>query len=123
MKNLRTIFALLAALAVPSRAVPGRPVGHPHFQATAFSLHGFTKSGIPARVGVVAADTRVLPLGTRIRVTGAGPYSGEYLVADTGAKVLGRHIDIFIPSWAEAKQFGKKLVSVIVLKWGSGAAS
>jgi hypothetical protein len=59
-------------------------------------------------------------LGTRIRVTGAGQFSGIYLVTDTGAKVVGRRIDIYIPSRILAKRFGTKLVFVSVLKWGQG---
>ena len=82
------------------------------FIATAYSQKGHTASGAITRVGLVAADPKVLPLGSRIHVTGAGDYSGEYLVADTGALVKGRHIDIFMPSHAEAKRFGKQRVTV-----------
>jgi 3D (Asp-Asp-Asp) domain-containing protein len=71
-------------------------------------------------MGIVAADNSVLPLGTRIRVTLAGIYSGIYTVRDTGAKVQGRHIDIFIANRAAAKQFGKKMVRIHVLHWGDG---
>ncbi|MBZ5725135.1 MAG: 3D domain-containing protein [Acidobacteriia bacterium] len=119
MKNPLALFGLLA-LSVPSSAAARRPVVHPRFQATASSQHGITKSGTRAQVGIVAADAHVLPMGTRIRVTGAGPYSGIYQVTDTGPKVVGRHIDIFMPTEAEAAQFGKKLVRVTVLKRGGG---
>jgi 3D (Asp-Asp-Asp) domain-containing protein len=61
----------------------------------------------------------VLPLGTRIRVTGAGRYSGVYVVTDTGSRIDGREIDIFMPNRAEAKRFGEKMVEVHVLKWGN----
>lgn len=84
--------------------------------ATAFATEGTTSSGVQAQRGVVAADTRVLPMGTIIRVRNAGPYSGTYTVADTGAKILGMHIDIFMPSRWRAKLFGKKLVQVTVLQ-------
>src|SRR6266851_5305763 len=68
------------------------------FVATAHSQKGQTASGTSSRVGTVAADPRVLPLGSRIRVEGAGRYSGEYTVVDKGALVKGRHIDIFMPT-------------------------
>jgi 3D (Asp-Asp-Asp) domain-containing protein len=60
----------------------------------------------------------VLPLGSRIQVSNAGAYSGVYTVADTGSKVQGRHIDIFIPNRRQAKVFGKKTVLVRVLRRG-----
>jgi hypothetical protein len=68
--------------------------------------------------GTVAADPAVLPLNTRIRVYGAGRYSGDYTVEDTGAKVDGRHIDVYMPSAAEAKKFGRQRVRVVVLRYG-----
>jgi 3D (Asp-Asp-Asp) domain-containing protein len=82
------------------------------FLATAHSQKGLTASGTTSHVGTVAADPAVLPLGSRIHVTGAGRYAGEYTVADTGASVKGRHIDIYMPTQAEAKKFGKQRVRV-----------
>lgn len=55
----------------------------------------------------MAADRKVLPLNSRIRIYGAGRYSGEYIVEDTGAKVDGHHIDVYMPTLAEAKKFGQ----------------
>lgn len=91
-----------------------------HWLATAFSLHGVTAAGTRPHSGTVAADSAVLPLGTRIRVSGAGAHSGTYVVSDTGSKVLGRHIDIYMPSQVEARQFGKRRVWITVLRWGDG---
>jgi 3D (Asp-Asp-Asp) domain-containing protein len=107
-----------AAEPIPTRTAPRR-TGHV-FQATAFSAGGTTRSGTDTHMGIVAADNHVLPLGTRIRVTLAGIYSGIYTVRDTGSKVQGRHIDIYIPDRAAAKHFGKKVVRVRVLHWGDG---
>jgi len=90
--------------------------------ATAYAQSGTTRMGTFTHRGVVAADPHVFPLGTRIRVTGAGAYSGTYVVADTGSKVRGWHIDIYIPLEEEAVQFGKKVVLVSVLEWGASNA-
>lgn len=97
-----------------------RPPRHPamRFEATAESTDGVTAKGTVAHQGIVAADPAVLPLGSVIRVTGAGQYSGVYAVTDTGPRVAGRHIDIYLPSPAEAKQFGKKPVLVRILTRG-----
>lgn len=59
-----------------------------------------------------------MPLNTRIRIYGAGRYSGDYTVEDTGAKVDGHHIDVYMPSRAQAKKFGRQRVKVVVLKYG-----
>jgi 3D (Asp-Asp-Asp) domain-containing protein len=44
------------------------------------------------------------------------------MVADTGPKVQGRRIDIFIPNQQRAKKFGRKVVEVKVLRWGTASA-
>ena len=67
------------------------------------------------RPGVVAADPAVLPLGTRIRISGAGRYSGVYTVTDTGPAIRGRELDIFIPDGRAATRFGRRRVRVEVL--------
>ena len=77
-------------------------------------------SGHETRPGIVAADPRVLPLGTRVRVTGAGAYSGEYVVRDTGRGIAGRTLDIFMPDERAAKRFGRKRVTIDVISWGAG---
>ena len=108
---------------VPSQSRREAPP-HDAFVATAYSLHGRTSSGTVARPGVVAADPRVLPLGSRIRVSGAGRYSGTYTVADTGSAIDGHRIDVYIPSHAEARRFGRRTVHVdVVQRGGRGASS
>lgn len=84
------------------------------FSATAYCLKGRTALGHGVRRGIVAADPRVLPLGTRISLN-AGSYSGSYLVADTGGAVKGRKLDIWVPSCSEAVRFGRRSVSVNVV--------
>ena len=89
--------------------------------ATAFArARHFTASGTDAHLGTAAADPALLPLGTRIRIAGAQSYDGEYLVTDTGAGVKGHHIDLYLLSVVEAKQFGAKKVRVTVLEIGAG---
>jgi 3D (Asp-Asp-Asp) domain-containing protein len=84
------------------------------FSATAYCLRGRTATGGSVRRGIVAADPRVLPLGTRIQMN-AGGYSGTYIVADTGGAVKGRKLDIWVPSCSEAIRFGRRSVTVSVL--------
>ena len=86
------------------------------FTATAYSREGQTASGAMTREGrTVAADPSVLPAGTKIEVADAGEYSGTYIVQDTGPRIKGRDIDLFIDNPAEARRFGKKKVRVRVI--------
>lgn len=87
------------------------------YVATAYSLRGRTASGRPVSKGIIAADPRHLPLGSRVRLE-AGAYSGEYLVADTGSMVRGRRIDIWTPTSREAMRFGRRTVKLTVLSLG-----
>lgn len=91
--------------------------GSETYVATAYSLSGRTASGMSASKGIIAADTSVLPLGTRVRLE-AGRYSGEYLVGDAGSSVRGRRIDIWVPNNHEACRFGRRNVKLIVLRYG-----
>lgn len=100
----------LALLLLPSHAM--------QFTATADSVPGVTAKGTVTHRGVVAADPRILPLGSVIRVAGAGAHSGTYVVTDTGSKVVGRHIDIYMDSRLEAKKFGRKQVVVRIIAIG-----
>lgn len=87
------------------------------FKATAYSLRGRTASGIETRPGVVAADPDVLPLGSVVEIK-AGNYSGVYTVHDTGARVKGNLVDVWMPSTQEARRFGRREVKLQVLRYG-----
>lgn len=84
------------------------------FRATAYCLRGRTASGSGVRRGIVAADRRILPLGTKIQIS-AGAYSGTYTVADTGGAIKGKILDIWVPSCAEAMRFGRRTIKVSVV--------
>jgi len=81
------------------------------FSATAYCLKGRTAMGHGVRKGLIAADPRVIKLGSRINL-GAGTYSGAYLVSDTGGKIKGKRLDIWMASCSEARRFGRRNVTV-----------
>ena len=125
MRSLLAAMIALALLAPMAAARSSRAHRRPtvrYFIATAYSVEGAGASGKWSHPGTVAADRGVLPLNTRIRIYGAGQYSGDYTVEDSGAKVDGQHIDIYVPSRAEAKKFGRQRVKVVILKYGDDAA-
>jgi 3D (Asp-Asp-Asp) domain-containing protein len=111
-----------AAALPPSAPREHRPTIR-YFIATAYAVEGTGASGKWSHPGAVAADRKVLPLNSRIRVYGAGKYSGDYTVEDTGGKVDGHHIDLYMPSLTEAKKFGRQRVKVVVLKYGDDQAT
>ena len=83
-------------------------------KATAYHepVGSLTKSGTLSRVGAVAVDPRVIPLGTRLYVEGYG-----YCVAeDTGGLIKGNRIDIYLDSEAECVAFGVQDVVVYILE-------
>ena len=73
--------------------------------------HGLTKSGIPARVGICAADWRVYPRGTFFNIPGYGPC----VVEDTGRLVKGQHLDVFFNTEEEATKWGSQILTVAKL--------
>lgn len=73
---------------------------------------GRTSLGIRAKFGVVAVDPRVIPLGTLLFVEG---YGMAY-AADTGSAIKGNRIDLCMPTVAQCLQFGRRKVTVHVLK-------
>ncbi|MCS7079545.1 MAG: 3D domain-containing protein [Chloracidobacterium sp.] len=109
VSSVLSVFPLRSSIEPSPNALP--------FIATAYSLKGRTASGERVRPGIVAADPRVLPLGSVVKVH-AGQYSGVYHVKDTGGRIRGRRIDIYMPSTREAVRFGRRTVRVEVLRAG-----
>jgi 3D (Asp-Asp-Asp) domain-containing protein len=87
------------------------------FQATAYCVTGVSKSGSRIAPGHVAADPKIIPLGSMIYVD-SPLMGGIYQVRDTGDLVKGNIIDIFIPSYERCKEFGRRIVKVQVLRYG-----
>ena len=71
------------------------------------------------RSGIAAADPVLLPVGSVLNVAaGDSRYNGVYTVMDTGPKVQGRLLDLYMWSCHEALRFGRKEVEVTVLRLG-----
>jgi 3D (Asp-Asp-Asp) domain-containing protein len=78
--------------------------------AVAYHLPGRTANGLPVGVGVIAVDPAVVPLGTRVFVPGYGPA----VAADVGSAVKGALIDLWVPSTAAARAWGRRTVTITV---------
>src|ERR1700720_4371824 len=116
MRRFTLGFLMCLFLATAAAAAPVLRVRHARihtsasrFTATAYCRKGRTESGLQSHTGMLAADPRVLPIGSVVRIVD-GPYAGVYTVADTGGGVKGRRIDIFVSSCARAVRFGRRSV-------------
>ncbi len=73
------------------------------------------------QVRSAAADWSVYPLGTRFKIKGE-PY--VYVVDDYGSALVGTGtIDIYQPNKQLMRQWGKRIVEIEVLQWGSSRLS
>ena len=71
-----------------------------------------TAYGIRAQAGVIAVDPKVIPLGTKVYVTGYG----FAIAADTGSAIKGNIIDVYIESVKQCNQWGRRNVTVYILQ-------
>jgi len=76
--------------------------------ATGYAMSGTTATGAPTGWGVVAVDPSVIPLGTRMEIPGYG--SG--VAADTGGAIQGATIDLWFPTVAQARLWGRRTVTI-----------
>ncbi|MBI2828489.1 MAG: 3D domain-containing protein [Acidobacteria bacterium] len=89
------------------------------FTATAYCKGTTTASGVGVRTGIAASDPAILPVGSVINVTaGDTKYNGVYTIMDTGPKVQGRLVDLYMWSCQEALAFGRQQIAVTVLRLG-----
>jgi 3D (Asp-Asp-Asp) domain-containing protein len=108
--------APLAAAGAPAKPTVGARVG---FVATAYCKGQTTASGVSVQAGIAAADEDILPEGSVVEVDGVPEhYRGIYTVMDTGPKVTGRHVDLYMWSCYEALDFGRRDVQLTVLRLG-----
>jgi 3D (Asp-Asp-Asp) domain-containing protein len=84
--------------------------------------YGITFSGLKVirdnqALSTIAADPKIFPLGTVLFIPGYG-YG---VVADIGSAIKGKKIDLFFNTKDEVyREWGKKTVTVFVVKKGSG---
>ncbi|MFB9327579.1 3D domain-containing protein [Paenibacillus aurantiacus] len=130
---MRTMAAELPAVeSEPTLTVKGKSVAYTdalHVKASAYTAAAGENGwgavdyfGNPLKVGTVAVDPALIPLGTKLYVTGYDynglPVGGMFAVAsDMGSAIKGNRIDIYVPSsQQQARTFGYQYVHVYVLK-------
>jgi 3D (Asp-Asp-Asp) domain-containing protein len=89
------------------------------FRATAYCKGTTTASGAGIQTGIAAADPDLLPVGSVVRVEGlSSRYNGIYTILDTGPRVKGRQIDVYMWSCNEALAFGRRTIRIQVMRLG-----
>jgi len=80
--------------------------------------YGITATGTRAKVGTIAVDPRVIPLGTKVYVEGLyGAKNYGYATAeDTGGAIKGQIIDLYFDTHRETINWGRQQVKVYILK-------
>ncbi len=73
---------------------------------------GITADGTRAKKGIIAADIRRYPYGTRMHVPGYG----WGVVHDKGRAIQGDHIDVFFRSHQDATEWGRRKLWVTVIR-------
>ena len=75
----------------------------------------YTATGTSVRVGTVAVDKRVIPLGTKLYiVTNDGIVYGTAVAEDTGVK--GNKVDLYFDTYQQCINFGRRSCTVYILK-------
>ena len=90
-------------------------------QITAYCLQGTTRRDRYVRQGIVAADPRLFPLGRYVELYVGRVYYGRFLVDDTGAKIRDGVLDIWTPACRDARLFGRKHGTAVLVPRPRGA--
>ncbi len=81
--------------------------------ATAYTDTGYhTATGTVPKVGTIAVDPKVIPLGTKVYVEGYGFATAE----DTGGSIKGNKIDVYFETESVCIKWGVRSVKIYVLK-------
>lgn len=115
--------------AVTNMAGSGAPTNYIktfHGPATAYTARAGAKtaSGAVARRGLVAVNPKQIPYGSKLYIVADdGTVYGYCTAADTGGFVTngsGTLVDLYMDSYGECTQWGKRNVTIYVISWGNG---
>jgi 3D (Asp-Asp-Asp) domain-containing protein len=82
-----------------------------HYRAPGAVPNKTATGTLPATGRTVAVDPHVIPLGSKIHIEGVG----ERIAEDTGGKIKGKRLDLFLPSAKDCRQFGVQAQEVHLL--------
>ncbi|MEK4523749.1 LysM peptidoglycan-binding domain-containing protein [Psychrobacillus sp. FSL W7-1457] len=109
-----------SSIPTPSETAASTDVKELTVTATAYTAScegcsGITSTGIDLNANpnqkVVAVDPTVIPLGSKVWVEGYG----EAIAGDIGGAIKGNKIDVYMPSYDDAINWGRQSVTVKIL--------
>ena len=121
---IRLEGALVRGAARDWAVVTKRPprMGEPvPVQLTACCLQGTTRRDRLVREGIVAADPKLFPLGRYVELYIGRKYHGRFLVDDTGSRIRDGILDIWTPSCRDARRFGRRRGTAVLVVRPRGA--
>ena len=74
-----------------------------------------TRRGRYVRAGIIATDPRLFPLSRYVELYVGRRYLGRFLVDDTGLKIKGNKIDVWMPTCREARIFGRRKGTAVLV--------
>ena len=75
-----------------------------------------TRSGTPTHWGVIATDRAVIPAWSLVEIDGL---DATFRAEDTGSAVRGWHVDVWMPTCAQARRWGSQTREIRVVRWGA----
>ena len=79
----------------------------------------YTASGAPAKANhTIAVDTSIIPFGTEVVVRYDNGDEAVYVAEDTGAAVIGKHIDVYMDDHDGAWSAGVRYGEVVTIDYG-----
>ena len=75
-----------------------------------------TRRGRYVRAGIVATDPKLFPLSRYLELYVGKRYMGRFLIDDTGLKIKGNKIDIWMPTCREARIFGRRKGTAVLVR-------
>lgn len=119
ISNAKSRISELNAPTVPTTSTDvGTAIKTLTMESTAYYGHSITASGLkpvrnPNGISTIAVDPNVIPLGTKVYVSGYG----LAIAADTGGAIKGNIIDVFLNTREECMSWGRRQVTVQILEY------
>lgn len=121
--NAQELLTETLAVARPGRSVVARATGYNSLGSQTDSTPHITATGTRTRPGVIALSRdllRVFPYGTRVTIqdlSGRYNFSNRvFIVEDTMAARKTNSVDIWMPSYNQAIQFGARSVRITAVR-------
>ena len=121
IRILLGLFIILGTLTIPVLAIGSSDVQFRAMEATAYTGGTITADGSRPHYGICASKPEWIGLTAAVYLDDdgeLGDFLGYFEIKDTGGKAVrnGKVLDIYLDSYEECIQFGRKDVWVVLLK-------